>query len=489
MNKGLPQTLSTALAAACLVSLFTAGTAHAIPAFSRAHKVECTTCHTIYPELNEYGEAFLKNSYVYFGHNKKKEFPAPAAVKTPESKPAAAAMTISGDGDAAKLAALKAGALGNQETVATATASAAEATATPGATPEKSEGILLSGIPEQLPISFTGAINYGYDTSQVNEFDFAARSIKMHAGGNFREKFGFFATYVAYSEQPPIGNFNTSQTASNNKTDLNEFLLSWRHLLDSPVNLRIGRMQPKLGLWKTNNKLSVTNNYLPYSYTVGKESVFKIEQPQDALELNSIIANRVYLAVGLVNRKGQNSKEGYGHLSIKVGGIDYLTNEPDIDLNKAESFLDYLTMTFGTYGYYGKNGTANSNDPKNNYFRIGADAEVLYKIFRLRMLGNYGEDDNATPSNITSKTRVISKAMTAEGEVTLLLNLIASGRFEYLQQLSGAKAQLGDTYVRRYVGTLGYSPLQNIKLALEYKYEILSTSINRVGVVGATVAF
>jgi hypothetical protein len=44
--------------------LAAAGTAFAIPAFSRAHKVECTTCHTIAPELNEYGEAFLKNSYV-----------------------------------------------------------------------------------------------------------------------------------------------------------------------------------------------------------------------------------------------------------------------------------------------------------------------------------------------------------------------------------------------------------------------------------------
>jgi hypothetical protein len=48
-----------------------AGNSHAIPAFTRAYKVECTTCHTIYPELNEYGEAFLKNSYVYSGKAKK----------------------------------------------------------------------------------------------------------------------------------------------------------------------------------------------------------------------------------------------------------------------------------------------------------------------------------------------------------------------------------------------------------------------------------
>lgn len=469
-------------------------TALAIPAFSRANKVECTTCHTIYPELNEYGEAFLKNSYVYFGHNKKNDTVAPKAVKTTSLKTTTNDITkaeIKGDGDADKLAALKAGAMESHAatTADTNKKSIAAPTETTPTGDKSSEGILLSGIPEQLPISFTGSINYGYDTSQVNEFDFAARAIKMHAGGNFRDKFGFFATYVAYSEQPPVGTFNTSATASNNKTDLNEFLLSWRHVLDSPINLRIGRMQPKLGLWKTNNKLSVTNNYLPYTYTVGRESLFKIEQPQDLVELNTIIANRFYFATGIVNRKGQNTKEGYGHISFKIGGADYLTNEPEIDLNKEESFLDFLTFSLGTYGYYGKNGTSNSNDPKNTYYRIGTDAELLYKIFRLRLLANYGDDDNATPIKINSWTNVISKAGTIEGEVTLRTNIIAAGRFEYLQQESGDKAQFTNNYVRRYVSTLGYTPLQNVKLALEYKYEILPTSINKIGILGATLAF
>jgi|GEM_PF-514651 len=478
----------------CILSL--PETSHAIPAFSRAHKVECTTCHTIYPELNEYGEAFLKNSYVYFSHDKKKDASAsaPKAAKPAAKKVVTDAGTeVKGDGDSAKLAALKAGALSgstsSESQPAATEPEAVEQNHDAKPTTEKAEGILLSGIPEQLPISFTGSINYGYDTSQVNEVDFAARSIKMHAGGNFREKFGFFATYVAYSEQPPTGTYNTSTTASNNKTDLNEFLLSWRHVLDSPVNLRIGRMQPKMGLWKTNNKLSATNNYLPYSYTVGKSSLFKIEQPQDTLELNSIVANRLYVAGGIVNRKGQNTKEGYGHLSYKFGGADFLTNEPEIDLNKEESILDYLTLTVGAYGYYGKNGTSNSNDPKNTYYRVGSDAELMYKIYRLRLLGNYGNDDNATPTTLNSWTNVISKAGAVEGEVTLLTNLIAAGRFEYLQQESNSQARFANNYVRRYVSTLGYSPLQNVKFAVEYKYEILPSTINKVGVLGATIAF
>src|SRR5512133_1096228 len=89
---------------------------HAVPAFSRAHKVECTTCHTIYPELNEYGEAFLKNSYVYVGKGSKaaKKTTAVPAQASPAAGDAAAgeAPVVKGEGDTAKLAKLKAGAMG-----------------------------------------------------------------------------------------------------------------------------------------------------------------------------------------------------------------------------------------------------------------------------------------------------------------------------------------------------------------------------------------
>ena len=36
--------------------------AQAIPAFTRQHKTECFTCHTVFPELTEQGENFRKNS-------------------------------------------------------------------------------------------------------------------------------------------------------------------------------------------------------------------------------------------------------------------------------------------------------------------------------------------------------------------------------------------------------------------------------------------
>lgn len=496
--------VSTCCAAA--VFLMLTDNAHAVPAFSRAHKVECTTCHTIAPELNEYGDAFLKNSYVYIGKaqkGEKKAAPAPSKPTVVSNKPASS-QKINGEGDAGKLSKLKAGALGADAAEPAETTSApVVATASSSAEPA-SEGLILSGIPEIIPISFTGSINYatGDRRSKAStggtNVDFAARSFKLHAAGNFRDTFGFFATYVAYSEMPPVGQFNTSTLSSNNKTDVNEFFVQWRNVLDTPVNLKIGRFQPKLGLWKTNNKLSVTNNYLPYTYTVRRnvnpsdsdlDSEFKIEQAQDALEINSVIAKRLFFAAGLVNRKGQDNKEGYGHLSYKFGGADYVGNEPDVDLNKEESILDFLTLTVGSYGYSGKNGSNIAGSPRNSYYRVGLDSELQYKIFRLRALFGYGVDDNAT-TNETFMTLVRSKAFTTEAEVTLLTNLIAAGRFEYLQQEPKyVNAAFNNSYTRRYIATLGYTPLQNFKLSTEFKYEIGQTDINRIGTLGATFSF
>lgn len=489
----------------CIFQIFAAGSAHAVPAFSRAHKVECTTCHTIAPELNEYGDAFLKNSFVYVGKAKSVEKKEAAASSPAEAKQKSAgssngtAPKVMGEGDADKLSKLKAGAMGAEGAEQTAAETVPDAATTADIPVEsKHEGLVLSGIPEIIPISFTGSINYGFgdkhNINAGNEFDYSARAFKLHAAGNFRDKIGFFATYVAYSEQPPTGTYNTSTVSSNNKTDINEFFVQMRNILDTPFNLKIGRMQPKLGLWKTNNKLSVTNNYLPYSYTVGHESLFKIEQPQDALELNTVLAKRLFIAGGMVNRKGQNTKEGYGHISYKIGGADYMGNESDVDLSKEESILDFLAFTVGTYGYFGENGSNVSGTRRNVYRRTGVDTELQYKIFRLRMLGGWGIDGNVDPTQTANLPPVISKAATIEGELTLRTNLIAAGRFEYLQEVGNVPLVFTNEYIRRCIGTLGYAPLENFKLSTEFKYETISsannpTVFNRVGTVGATFSF
>lgn len=54
------------LAAGCLLwVLASTPRASAIPAFSRKYQTSCTTCHSDYPELNDFGEAFKKNGFKF----------------------------------------------------------------------------------------------------------------------------------------------------------------------------------------------------------------------------------------------------------------------------------------------------------------------------------------------------------------------------------------------------------------------------------------
>src|SRR6266568_240677 len=54
------------LAVGCFaISSLIPESAQAISAFTRTHKTECATCHTIFPELNEQGVNFMKNSFVW----------------------------------------------------------------------------------------------------------------------------------------------------------------------------------------------------------------------------------------------------------------------------------------------------------------------------------------------------------------------------------------------------------------------------------------
>lgn len=497
-NKVLAGTIFNAL-----LLLLLSTNVYAIPAFTRAHKVECSTCHTVYPELNEYGEAFLKNSYVYFGKGgkgaKSKETKQQPAKATVAPKPAASGADIKGAGDADTLNKLKAGAMlatdGDVPESAAVAPQLQSEESPPAAPAAKAEGLLLAAIPEQLPISFTGSLHGSYNGNAVNEFDFSSRAFKLNAGGNFSDKVGFFGTYLIYTENT-ANISNTSQTPTNmtQKNDIGELFLIWRHALGTPINLKIGRLQPKLGLWKSNNKLSVTNSLAPYAYTVG-QSVFRLEQPQDALEANAILANRLFLAAGVVNRKHQNTKEGYGHISYKFGGADFVANEPDIDLNKDESIFDFLTVTVGGYGYFGTNGTPNTtagvSPTQNKFYRTGLDLDILYKLFRMKLAGIMGRDDNPDLM-LTNKKAVKSYVAAVEGQYSFLQNLIGSLRFEYQDD--------GRGYVRRYIPTLGYTPLENVKVAVEYKHEIAtsyrtdSTSpaqdfTNRIGTLGVTFSF
>src|SRR5580692_8544911 len=57
---------TTILTAGCLLwILASTPRASAIPAFSRKYQTSCATCHTDYPQLNDFGEAFKRNGFKF----------------------------------------------------------------------------------------------------------------------------------------------------------------------------------------------------------------------------------------------------------------------------------------------------------------------------------------------------------------------------------------------------------------------------------------
>lgn len=404
---------------------------HAIAAFTRQHKTECSTCHTIYPELNEYGQTFLKNGYVY-SEKKKGEKEA--------EKAAAAAKVESAQSDAGK--------------------------------GDKNEGIRLSGIPELLPLSITAnqSIIYNDKSLDGDDWNFSTRSVVLQAGGAFRELAGFYATYDLYSHP------SSSMQSDNNKLD--ELFMIWRHLLGTPVNIKFGKFEPHLSLWKKSDKIIVTS-FATSAFKTGS-SPFSMETSQDALEANAIIANRFFVAGGVVDSKGQKSKDGFGHLSVKLGGADFQGNEPAIDF-ESESIWDYLTLTLAAYGYAGRNSDPFGSSIRNDFYRTGGDIDLLYKRWRLRVSAVSGRDAN--PDYLMAKVQ--AKPLVVASELEYLfgspINFAGIFRCEY--------QDTGTGIIRRFIPAVAYTPLQNVKLVLQYDYEDTSLFNNKLALFDVSFSF
>jgi len=434
--------------------------AHAIPAFSREHNTECATCHTIFPELNEYGDVFLKNGFVWAKQNKDDQ-PAQAAKKA----------AIRGEGDPALLEKLK-------ESAATSDVPN-EAVPAMGATP-KSEPLWLAGLPQTVPISLSATLNAAYDDSaSYDKVDLSTRAVSLLAGGVFRDKLGFFLKYNLYAEGEfvPAASNTPLNSDSPNAKDLEQFYLVWRNTLGTPINLKAGRFRPQLSLWQKSNKVSISD-FATTSYRVGA-STFTVDSTADAIEANTVLLNRIYLAAGVVDRDGQDRNEGYGHISFKIGGSDFHAREPELDLDN-ESIMDYLYLVVGGYGYTGRNSVSLASNERNNFYRAGVDLDLVIKSARLKLAWATGEDKNP---DFASHVKTTSDVFAAQGSYMVTKDIMALFRYEY--------QDVDEVTTERYIPTVSFSPLeiQNTKVTLEYQHARTENLTSNLTLLGIRVAF
>ena len=290
--------------------------ARAVPSFARKYQTSCQTCHTVYPVLNPFGEAFRRDGY---------RFPS---------------WNGSEDSDAVKAPMI---ALGQEEY---------EKTFPDSVWPDK--------IPEAVPLSvmFNGSLPVNLPGSEAkdaagNVFTWSGVEAEFHLFGA-----GAFNDTLTYMSQLTLADDGTF--------DIETAYLLWndivgpRHLL----NLWVGRLfTPQLTSFGLHSSY-LNDTVLPAVSVAGlynpSASLVLGQGHNDGAELNGIVAHRFNYALGWVassNATGltlPNAEDVYAHIGVKSGGValdgegKYGPNVPDPRKPWAEK-----SITIDLFAYHG----------------------------------------------------------------------------------------------------------------------------------------
>lgn len=391
------------------LTVFFVDRAEAIAAFSRELKTECTTCHTIFPQLNEFGQAFEKNGFVWPGGVAKSK--KVKVAQTEEERKSA-------------------------------------------------EFINLSGLTATLPISVSLGATYVYDETKEDDFDQKSfRASLMSAGALGGDRIGFWLSQTLGSQSQ--GNAATGPSAPGNVY----FVV--RDPLGVPVHLKAGKFSPDLSLWKS----SLNGGMMSAGYTAdgfswsGAQNGLELSsvfgsRVQIVVGMNDRNNNTAANSPSTVNDKGEvvtgkpavshSVNDFYGRVGVKFGGADYHGTEPDVDLNK-DSVWDYLSLSFSAFGYSGS--TSKGDGVDHDVTRFGIQAESAYKKALLMLGATFGENNAETDDPLKST------AFSAEVDYVLSAKFAVALRYDVLD-VDGK-----DTRTVVSPGVI-YAPLQNFKLRL-----------------------
>jgi len=350
LHRGLQ--IVVALLVGSIVYFVSMRDAGAVPSFARKYQTSCQTCHTVYPVLNPFGEAFRRNGYRFPSQNG------------------------SVDGDAVKAPMI---ALGQDEYTKTFPDSV---------WPDK----ITDAVPLSLWLNGSVPINLpdsGAKEAAGTTFTWGGIVAEMHlfAAGAFNDSLTYMTQLTLETDLgSPPGTF-----------DVESAYLLWNDVAGPRhwFNIWIGRLwAPQLTSFGLHSDylndtvmpgVSVSGLYNPNSagFTLGMGHY-------DGVELNGIIGHRFNYALGWVaSSTGSglsmpNAEDVYAHIGIKSGGValdgegKYGPNVPDPRKPWAEK-----SVTFDLFGYHGltraDNGTGvTAGVPTAQDDRFNAAGAVLH---------------------------------------------------------------------------------------------------------------
>ncbi len=403
--------------------------AAAIPAFARKYKTACMTCHAPFPKLSALGEAFRLNGY-----------------KLP-------------DGDELYVK---------------------DQPLSLGAEPYKKvfpEAIWPSDIPWMPPLSIraTGGVNVGTgsgpDPNTHTDFNFPGE-LDLLAAGALGKDFSFFMNLAFTTE---AGNTTTSGLAWLMWQDLFGSILGKNHLNIKAGN--VGRQSIALPNSRNENNFSI-NSYM-YQEDLNLE-------PQPGFQVNGFGSRWRYYAGIVQANTDSNSKDYYGGLAFKIGGMGFdgsgqKSEEGGLTTSPSGFWRDD-SLLIGLFGYRAFTGSnANQAD------RYGGDLRWNFKDLSLG--GGYireSADVENTSTSVGNLTRnsfylgqrgfsLLNQTTTATTNVTKNFYFIEAQYFVFPWLIPYARYEVVnvdavDQDKSRVVGGLAVLLRANIKLNVEYKW-------------------
>jgi len=335
-----------------VVTILTINATQAIPAFSRKYSTSCVTCHSVFPKLNPFGEAFRINGYQFPKGNDEDEKIKEGVVL-----------------------------LGSE----------AYKRVWPNA-------VWPNNMPGSAPISFRA--RSAYEVTTVNNSttgEFSKPALQILGGGTMGKDISLFVGAHLF-EDGKTGSIDRLFVKFNNLLD--------KYIPENLLYLQIGQFIPELVPFATNHR-GLTNTayaFNTYDPIMGSRFItghthtgkgFGIENFQLGIEASGIVKSRLRYVVGIVNGSGTEEdvnaqKDFYGRLSYKFGGIGYDgTSKEGAQTDSEKSFA------IGGFGYNG----ISTDSLKNNFtfYRAGVDFNIY--LNNSNIIGGYILGSNKTGSD------------------------------------------------------------------------------------------
>ncbi len=359
-------------AAILLFFVITTQQASAIPAFSRKYQTSCATCHSNYPALNDFGEAFKKNGFKFPKDDE-------AFVKEPP---------------------VLLGAKAQREAFPKA--------------------IYPGEIPGSIPIAFRYSGNFNYNSKQpaaiaaagfVPRTDlFAPNTFTIISAGSFGERLSFWIDDdISTGGAGSAGGLGDGYLKMN---DIGHYL----HLPKDTLNVRFGQFEPDLPF--TGARTTNMSGYDVYGQvnacpTNGSpctvNNPFSFASTQRGIEIGGYPNDGNFSwSVALFNGSNagpamRSSKDVYVRVSQRFNLERDANSRKEVQAAGPTVPRDHTSIRFGAFYYYGRNelnqdGLLFPGLPlgtlREPFFRTGGDFRFRYRNLELYGLGMLGRDQN-----------------------------------------------------------------------------------------------